>query len=73
MNQVLKLQFADEQGAKRIISIDKPKGNLDENAINKAMDEIIASGSLATKNGKLTKKVKAYLETIDIKEYKINK
>lgn len=73
MNQVLKLQFADDLGTKRVISIENPKENLDEVSINKAMDDILASSSLATKNGKITKKVKAYLETINIKEYQINK
>ena len=66
MTKRLKLQFADEKGTKRMISIDNPKEDIDDAGVNQAMDEIIASETLATKDGKVSRKVKAYLENVDV-------
>ena len=67
----IKLQFKDELGSTRIISIDRPKDGLSDDDINQAMDQIIASGALATKDGKLVAKVKAFKETVEQTDYQI--
>lgn len=67
----IKLQFKDELGSTRIISIDRPKDGLSDDDINQAMDQIIASEALATKNGKLVAKVKAFIETVEQTDYQI--
>ena len=71
MKKTLKLQFKDNLGATRIISVDNPKPGLTKEEVNQAMDEIINSSSLATKNGKVTSKVKAYIQSVDTEEIEI--
>ena len=71
MTKRLKLQFADDKGTKRMISIDNPKEGIDDAGVNQAMDEIIASEALATKDGKVSRKVKAYLENVETQEFNI--
>lgn len=72
-NRKLKLYFKDSENAQRTVSIDYPSQNYTESDINDAMDKIIASGVLETKNGKLTTKANAEMETIEKSPYNITK
>lgn len=72
-NRKLKLYFKDAENAQRTVSIDYPSQNYTESEINDAMDKIIASGVLETKNGKLTTKANAEMETIEKSPYNITK
>ena len=72
-NRKLKLYFKDAENAQRTVSIDYPSQNYTESDINDAMDKIIASGVLATKNGKLTTKANAEMETVEKSPYNITK
>lgn len=72
-NRKLKLYFKDTENAQRTVSIDYPSQNYTESDINDAMDKIIASGVLETKNGKLTTKANAEMETVEKSPYNITK
>lgn len=72
-NRKLKLYFKDAENAQRTVSIDYPSKNYTESEINDAMDKIIASGVLETKNGKLTTKANAEMETVEKSPYNITK
>lgn len=61
----LKLYFKDADNTQRTVSIDYPKDNYDDAKISGAMDEIIGSGVLETKKGKVTTKANAEMETIE--------
>lgn len=67
----VKLQFRDEKGSTRIISIDRPKEGLTNEEVKKAMDEIIAAKALGTKNGNLVAKVKAVKETVESHDFDV--
>lgn len=69
----LKLYFKDAEKAQRTVSIDYPRASYDDAEVKKAMDNIIASGVLEGKKGKLTDKAKAEMETIEKSPYDLNK
>lgn len=65
------MQFKDESGSTRIITIDRPREDLTDADVKSAMEEILASKALATKNGLLVEKVKAFKETVEQTDYLI--
>ena len=67
----IKMQFKDETGSTRIITIDKPREDITDIDVKKAMEEILASKALSTKNGPLVEKVKAFKETVEQTDYQI--
>lgn len=70
MRKSLKLVFADENGNQKSISIPNPKELQDEEVKN-AMDQIILTNAVMTKENVVTKKVKAYNETVTTEEFVI--
>lgn len=64
----LKLYFKDSANAAKSISVDYPKDNYTSEDIKTAMDNIIASQVLTTKNGTISTKEKAQLETTTIED-----
>lgn len=64
INDKLKLQFTDGQNSSKLLTIENYDTSKSGAEIAKAMDDIIASGVLVTKNGKITTKNKAYTEHI---------
>ena len=69
----LKLHFKDAGNTQRTVSIDHPKESYQDTDISSAMEKIIVSGVLETKNGKLTTKANAEIETIEKTPYDLNK
>ena len=67
----IKMQFKDETGSTRIITIDRPREDITDTDIKNAMKEILASKALSTKNGLLVEKVKAFKETVEQTDYQI--
>lgn len=67
----IKMQFKDESGSTRIITIDRPREDITDTDIKNAMEEILAAKALSTKNGLLVAKVKAFKETVEQTDYKI--
>ncbi|EGC82693.1 DUF2922 domain-containing protein [Anaerococcus prevotii] len=67
----IKMQFKDETGSTRIISIDRPREDITDTDVKNAMEEILAAKALSTKNGLLVEKVKAFKETVEQTDYKI--
>ena len=70
-NTKLKLYFRDEKASSKQISIDYPHDSYDDNTLSKAMDAIIGSKVLVTKNGPVASKYKAETETITRTSYNI--
>lgn len=68
----LKLGFKDDFNKAKTLSVDYPKANLEKEELIRAMDQIISSEVLKTKDGKVSKKNKAYLENTSIEDFKIN-
>ena len=64
----LKLYFKDVSNSQRTISIDYPKAD-----VSTAMDNILKSGVLETKKGKLTTKANAEMETVEKSPYDLIK
>lgn len=67
-NQKLKLGFKDDFNKSKTITIDYPKADLNQKEVKEAMDKIIASGVIETKEAKVSKINKAYYETIKREE-----
>ena len=67
----IKMQFKDETGSTRIITIDRPREDITDTDVKNAMEEILASKALSTKNGLLVAKVKAFKETVEQTDYQI--
>ncbi len=67
----IKMQFKDETGSTRIITIDRPREDITDTDVKSAMEEILASKALSTKNGLLVEKVKAFKETVKQTDYQI--
>ena len=62
--RVLKLKFKDDYGKMKTLSLNYPKIDLNSGEIKDAMDKIIASGVVETKEGKVVKIDQAYIENI---------
>lgn len=68
----IKLQFQDEQDKYRLISVLRPKSDITDTDVKNAMDEILASKALATKNGVISSKKAAWKENKEKIMYKIS-
>lgn len=65
----LKLYFKDASNSQRTIAIDYPKESYNDADISTAMDNILKSGVLEAKKGKLTTKANAEMETVEKSPY----
>lgn len=61
----LKLYFKDELSSSKSLTIDYPKAEYTSEEVKSAMDLIIDSKVLTTKNGPIAAKIKAEIETVD--------
>lgn len=61
----LKLYFKDGLASSKSLSIDYPKAEYTSEEVKSAMDLIIQSNVLVTKNGPITDKTRAEIETVD--------
>ena len=60
----LKLSFKDALGKTKMVSVDYPKANLNDEIVKAQMGEMINSKVLQTKECKMTTMNKAYMENI---------
>lgn len=67
----IKLQFQDAQDKYRLISVLRPREDVTDTDVKNAMDDILASKALATKNGVITSKKAAWKETKEKTIYQI--
>ncbi|MBS4889630.1 MAG: DUF2922 domain-containing protein [Anaerococcus vaginalis] len=67
----LKLSFKDALGKTKMVSIDHPKANLNDEIVKAQMGEMINSKVLQTKEGKITTMNKAYMENISRDDFNI--
>lgn len=67
----VKLQFQDEQDKYRLISVLRPREDITDTDVKQAMEDILASKALATKNGVLTTKKAAWKESKERTDYQI--
>lgn len=58
MSMKLELRFETAQGKNRVISVDQPKANLTEEAVQTAMEQIVGQDMFAIKGDKLYTKIK---------------
>lgn len=63
-NKDLKIIFADSTGATKTTSVSKPKADLSNEIVAKAMDDMLKTKVLATKNGPVSAKKAAYIQTV---------
>lgn len=71
MINTLKFVFSSDNNKNRMITIYDPIDGINDGEVNDAMDEIIASGVLATSDGMVTKKKQAYLENKSKQEFNL--
>ncbi|MSS77430.1 DUF2922 domain-containing protein [Anaerococcus sp. AGMB00486] len=71
-NRKLKLGFKDDFNKSKTISVDYPKVDLNNQEIRTAMDKIIESKVIETKDGKISKVDKAYIERVSRDEINVN-
>lgn len=67
----VKLQFKDEEGKNKTLTVDSPKADLNDKTVKEAMDKMITSKVLANKNGPVVAKAKAYKEIVNQEDYDI--
>lgn len=67
----LKLSFKDDKNNSKMLTIDYPKETYNPEEIKTAMDKIVESNVIQTKEALITNKAKAYEETVDKKEYSL--
>lgn len=67
----VKLQFQDAQDKYRLISVLRPREDITDTDVKNAMDEILESKALATKNGIITVKKAAWKENKERTDYQI--
>lgn len=67
--RILKLKFRDEYGKMKTLSLNYPKVELNSTEIKDAMDKIIGSEVIETKEGKVSKIDQAYIENISREEF----
>ncbi|PRY78028.1 DUF2922 domain-containing protein [Alkalibacterium olivapovliticus] len=58
MSMKLELRFETAQGKNRVISIDQPKTDLTEEAVQSAMEQIVTQDMFTDKGDKLFAKIK---------------
>lgn len=67
----LKLYFKDNFSNAKSITIDYPKVEYTREEVTTAMDQIINSNVIVTKNGPIVQKTKAEIETLNKEEINI--
>lgn len=67
--RVLKLKFRDDYGKMKTLSLNYPKVELNSAQIKDAMEKIIGSEVVETKEGKVSKIDQAYIENISREEF----
>ena len=60
--KTLKLSFKDNQGKSKMVSINHPKSNLDDQTVKAQMEAMLNSKLLETKFSKVKSIKKAYME-----------
>ena len=70
-NRKLKLYFKDASLNQKSVSVDYPRNDYNPSELKAAMDRMLASTVLVTKNGVVTLKDKAELETVTKRELEI--
>lgn len=71
VSTTVKLQFQDAQDKYRLISVLRPREDITDTDVKDAMEDILASKALATKNGILTTKKAAWKESKERTDYQI--
>lgn len=71
VSTAVKLQFQDAQDKYRLISVLRPREDITDTDVKNAMDEILASRALATKNGVISTKKAAWKESKERTDYQI--
>ena len=69
--RVLKLKFRDDYNKMKTLSLNYPKAELTTQEVKTAMDGIINSEVIETKEGKISKADKAYIENISREDFPI--
>ena len=67
----LKLSFKDKNGKTKVISLDYPKTDLDDQIVKEKMEEIINSKVLRTKEDMVDTINKAYIENISKENFNV--
>ena len=67
-NTKLKLYFKDQENKSKTVAVDYPKESYNPTEVQSAMDAMLASDVLVTKNGPVSSKEKAELETVTREE-----
>ena len=67
----LKLHFKDDLASAKSLTIDYPKEAYTDGEVKAAMDKMVNSKVLVTKNGPVAAKTKAQIETIDKEDINI--
>ena len=69
--KTLKLLFKDAKGKTKMVSIDHPKADLNDQVVKAQMEEMINSKVLQTKEGKVSTINKAYMESVSRDDFNI--
>lgn len=69
--KTLKLSFKDAKGKTKMVSIDHPKADLNDQVVKAQMEEMINSKVLQTKEGKVGSINKAYMESVSRDDFNI--
>lgn len=69
--KTLKLSFKDAKGKTKMVSIDHPKADLNDQVVKAQMEEMINSKVLQTKEGKVSTINKAYMESVSRDDFNI--
>ncbi|WP_297281516.1 DUF2922 domain-containing protein [uncultured Anaerococcus sp.] len=70
-NRKLQLYFKDETNNSKTLSVDYPKQSYSPTEVGEAMDTMIASNVLITKNGPIASKAKAEIATVEKEEIEL--
>lgn len=71
VSTTVKLQFQDSQDKYRMISVLRPREDITDTDVKQAMDDILDSKALATKNGVISSKKAAWKESKERTNYTI--
>ena len=67
----LKLSFKDEKGKTKMVNIDHPKADLNDQVVKTQMEAMINSKVLQTKEGKISSINKAYMESVSREDFNL--
>lgn len=69
--KILKLSFKDNNGKSKMVSINHPKADLNDQTVKAQMEAMLNSKLLETKDGKVTSINKAYMENISKEDFNL--